>query len=64
MSFSRAMERNSPILLKEEMLDLCLDRCVGGDQEKYEIEDVLSSVRCNDVEKLSAIIGMVLKMLF
>lgn len=55
MSFS-AMERNSPTLLKEEILDLCLDRCVG-DNEKYEIEDVLSSVRCSDVEKLSGIIG-------
>lgn len=55
MSFS-TVERNSPPLLKEEIVDLCLEKCVS-DHEKYEIEDVLSCVRCNNVEKLSAIIG-------
>lgn len=50
-------ERNSsPSLLKEEIIDLCLDKSVS-DHEKYGIGDVLTSIRCNNVEKLSTIIG-------
>lgn len=55
-STAELSERSSPPLLKEEIVDICLDKCVSNN-EKYEIEDVLTSIRCNNMEKLQAIIG-------
>lgn len=59
MSFIGATEeseRNSPPLVKEDLMDFCLDKS-GSDNIKYEIDDVLTSIRYNNTEQLSKIIG-------
>lgn len=50
-------EQKSPPLLKEELMDVCLNKCVMDD-EKYEILDLFSCIRNNNMEKLSAVIGI------
>lgn len=52
-------ERKSPPLLKEEILNICMDNRVMND-EKCDIADLLDCIRCNNVDKLAAIICKIL----
>lgn len=53
-----AVRNASPALLSDETIDVCLNKCVTG-EEKFEIADLLGCIDNGDIERLSMIIGSV-----
>lgn len=54
--FPESIKREASPLLEEEVIEKCLEK-YNADSVKCDFVELLSCIRCNNMEKLSAIIG-------